>query len=178
VHRALSRELDQAQVTRELPHALSRYLALYAGVNGESSAVYPGVREGLAQCRARGWPLACVTNKPRELSVGLLPRPGLINEFALVVGGDSQPEKKPHPEPLLAACRALGVLPEQAVMVGDSENDAQAARAAGSFVVLVPYGYQHGTPLREVPADGIVDSLHAAVKWMDDYNQRVQASPT
>ena len=61
--------------------------------------------------------------------------------------------------PLLKTCEALGTQPARALMVGDSSNDAQAARAAGCPVVLVTYGYNHGQPVRAVDADGFVDSL-------------------
>jgi len=61
--------------------------------------------------------------------------------------------------PLLKACEWLGTAPGRTLMLGDSSNDAQAARAAGCPVVLVTYGYNHGRPVREVPADGYVDRL-------------------
>jgi phosphoglycolate phosphatase len=76
-----------------------------------------------------------------------------------VYGGDSFERKKPDPLPLLKTCEALGVSPTQALMVGDSSNDAQAARAAGCAVVLVRYGYNHGEPVDGVDADAHVDSL-------------------
>ena len=74
-------------------------------------------------------------------------------------GGDSFERKKPDPLPLHKTCEALGTLAAQTLMVGDSENDGLAARAAGCPVVLVSYGYNHGRPIREVDADGYVDSL-------------------
>ena len=57
------------------------------------------------------------------------------------------------------AREALGSLPARTLMVGDSSNDAQAARAAGCPVLLVSYGSNHGQPVREVDADGFIDSL-------------------
>ena len=74
-------------------------------------------------------------------------------------GGDSFVRKKPDPMPLLKACEALGTLPGRTLMVGDSSNDAAAARAAGCPVVLVTYGYNHGQPVHKVDADRFVDSL-------------------
>jgi phosphoglycolate phosphatase len=76
-----------------------------------------------------------------------------------VFGGDSFARKKPDPLPLIETCKALGTAPSQTLMVGDSANDARAARAAGCPVVLVSYGYNHGQPVAEVDADGIVDRL-------------------
>jgi phosphoglycolate phosphatase len=84
---------------------------------------------------------------------------GLSIFFTHVFGGDSFERKKPDPLPLLKTCEALGVKPAQALMVGDSSNDAQAARAAGCPVVLVRYGYNHGEPVDGVDADAHVDTL-------------------
>ena len=76
-------------------------------------------------------------------------------------GGDSFERKKPDPLPLLKTCEALGTLPARTLMIGDSSNDAAAARAAGCLVVLVTCGYNHGEPVLKVDADGFVDSLAA-----------------
>ena len=84
---------------------------------------------------------------------------GLAPFFDIVFGGDAFERKKPDPLPLLKTCEALGTRPERTLMVGDSSNDAKAARAAGCPVVLVTYGYNHGQPVRAVDADGFVDAL-------------------
>ena len=121
--------------------------------------VYPGVREGLAAMRARGWRLACVTNKPRAFALALLEAKGLSAEFEHVFGGDSFARQKPDPLPLIMACEALGTRPDQTLMVGDSRNDCEAARAAGCPVVLVSYGYNHGEPVADARPDRVVDRL-------------------
>ena len=79
--------------------------------------------------------------------------------FDLVFGGDAFERKKPDPMPVLKTCEALGAAPADTLVVGDSGNDAAAARAAGCPVVLVTYGYNHGEPVRAVEADGYLDSL-------------------
>jgi len=136
-----------------------RYQHHYLAINGEFAAVYPGVVEGLQQLRDAGLQLACLTNKPLSFASFLLKVKGLDHFFAHVFGGDSFERKKPDPLPLLKTCAALGVQPAQALMVGDSSNDAQAARAAGCPVVLVRYGYNHGEPVEGVDADAHVDAL-------------------
>jgi phosphoglycolate phosphatase len=103
--------------------------------------------------------MACLTNKPGEFARELLAAKGLASAFELVFGGDAFERKKPDPLPLLKTCEALGLAPAEVLMVGDSGNDAAAARAAGCAVVLVTYGYNHGEPIRAVEADGYVDSL-------------------
>ena len=139
--------------------AWALYQQHYAEVNGAHSVVFPGVVEGLTLLRARGLKLACLTNKPTAFALALLRLKGLDGFFSAVFGGDAFERKKPDPLPLLKTCEALGTAPQHTLMVGDSSNDARAARAAGCPVVLVSYGYNHGEPVREVDADGVVDRL-------------------
>ncbi len=139
--------------------AWQHYQQHYRQINGQFSAVYPGVVEGLAQLKARGLPMACLTNKPRAFALDLLAAKGLEGFFRVVFGGDSFERKKPDPLPLLRTCEALGSMPAQTLMIGDSQNDAQAARAAGCPVALVTYGYNHGEPVRSVDADAHVDRI-------------------
>ena len=102
-----------------------------------------------------------ITNKASRFVRPHLAQAGIESYFRLVIGGDDLPVKKPHPGPLLHAAREFGVEPAKLLMVGDSGNDAQAARAAGCPVLIVPYGYNEGTPVQNLDADGIVDSLLA-----------------
>ena len=135
------------------------YQAAYGPINGRYSRLYPGVAEGLQALRAQGLPLAVLTNKPRAHAQALLAAKGLDGYFSHVFGGDSFARKKPDPLPLLETCRALGTPPAATLMIGDSSNDAAAARAAGCPVALLSYGYNHGPPVGEVDADGCFDSL-------------------
>ena len=146
---------------------LQAYHRHYAQVNGQYSRVYDGVTEALEALSRRGLPLACVTNKPTEPARALLALKGLSRHFAHVVGGDAVNDKKPHPALLWRACELLNVPPQQAVMVGDSVNDAQAAQAAACPVVLVSTGYNHGKPVQSVPAD-----LH--VHRLDEWTSRLE----
>ena len=120
--------------------------------------------QGLRQLQSLGLKLACVTNKPTAYAQELLRSKALDGFFALTLGGDAVQRKKPDPQPLLMACELLGSVPSQTLMVGDSSNDAQAARAAGCPVLLVTYGYNHGQPVRAVDADAFTDSL-AEIPW-------------
>lgn len=139
--------------------AFANYQKHYLAINGQHSQVYPGVVEGLQGLRRAGLKLACLTNKPLAFADALLRLKGLDGFFSQVFGGDSFERKKPDPMPLLKTCAALGSSPARTLMIGDSSNDAKAARAAGCPVVLVTYGYNHGEPIRGVDADGFTDSL-------------------
>ena len=158
----LTQTLAQAGGAPELLQpAWTHYQRHYADINGRHADVYPGVREGLAAMRERGWRLACVTNKPRAFAQALLEAKGLSANFEHVFGGDSFARHKPDPLPLLKTCEALGTRPEHTLMVGDSRNDCEAARAAGCPVVLVSYGYNHGEPVADARPDAVIDRLDA-----------------
>lgn len=144
--------------------AWAAYQQAYRAVNGQYATVFPGVAEGLARLQALGLRLACLTNKPTEFARTLLAAKGLDTAFGLVFGGDAFARRKPDPLPVLETCAALGVAPAEALVVGDSSNDARAARAAGCPVVLLTYGYNHGEPVRAVDADGWFDSLDAVAQ--------------
>ena len=139
--------------------ALELYQQHYRIINGLHAQVYPGVVDGLLALQQAGLKLACLTNKPVGFARELLKLKGLDGFFSQVFGGDSFVAKKPDALPVLKTCEALGTLPGQTLMVGDSSNDALAARAAGCPVLLVTYGYNHGLPVQQVNADGYVDSL-------------------
>ena len=142
------------------PQARPIYWTHYIAANGHHSEVFKGVRESLQRLRAGGVQLACVTNKPMAFAQPLLQAMDLDHHFALVSGGDSHPRMKPDPLPLLAACERLGVAPARTLMVGDSTNDSEAARAAGCPVVLMRYGYNHGVPVDQVDCDAALDDLN------------------
>ena len=150
-----------AQVHEHYDAAYARYQFHYGEVNGRHATVYAGVVEGLQALRAAGLRLACLTNKPTVLAKHLLAAKGLDSFFVLTYGGDAFERKKPDPLPLQKTCEALGTDPARTLMIGDSSNDARAARAAGCPVVLVRYGYNHGQPVESIDADGFVDSLEA-----------------
>jgi phosphoglycolate phosphatase len=120
---------------------------------------FPGAAEGLLAVHAAGLRTAIVTNKQRRFAISLAQRLGLSAGVDVYVGGDSCARRKPDPMPLLFACELLGVAPNRALMVGDSINDVQAARAAGIPVICVPYGYTEGMDPRSLPCDLLLDSL-------------------
>jgi len=141
--------------------AWTLYQRHYAEINGAHSALFPGVVKGLEALRATGLPLACLTNKPGAFARELLKKKGIAEFFTVVFGGDAFERKKPDPLPLLKTCEALGTKPASTWMIGDSSNDAAAARAAGCPVVLMNYGYNHGEPIAAVPAMQHLDRLDA-----------------
>jgi len=163
IRQVLAQGLDADTAERQFDAALACYQRHYADINGSHVALYPEVISGLTALRAHGLRLACVTNKPFGFALALLRQTDLLGYFEVVYGGDSLPTRKPDPGPLLQVCADFGLAPEQVVAIGDSSNDALAARAAGCRVLNVPYGYNHGQPVQDVDSDGIVPTLlHAA----------------
>jgi phosphoglycolate phosphatase len=136
----------------------------YALENGRRAKPYPGVLEGLQAFRDAGLPMAVITNKAAAFTDPLLLATGLATWFEFAVSGDSLPEKKPHPMPLLHACRRMGSAADENLHIGDSRHDAAAARAAGCPVFLVPYGYNEGEDVQGIDCDAIVTSLAEAAR--------------
>ena len=159
VHRALGGGVDTRVDDALHARGLAAFHHHYLRENGVSARAYPGVHEGLAALRAKGFKLACVTNKPQAFADPLLERTGLARAFEYVLGGDALPHKKPDPRPMLHAAQQLGAAPAETVAIGDSINDALAARAAGMTVFAVPYGYNEGHDVHALDVDAVVSSL-------------------
>ncbi|MBA1155979.1 phosphoglycolate phosphatase [Microvirga mediterraneensis] len=141
-----------------LPTLVTRFLEIYEANASRHTEAYPGVADTLAGLRALGLPLGVVTNKPFGATIDILEALGLRTYFDAVIGGDTLPERKPHPAPILAALKQLGVAPEAALMIGDNYHDVQAARAAGVRTFAVTYGYSH-KPHAELGADRLIDTM-------------------
>jgi phosphoglycolate phosphatase len=170
IRSVLALDLDDAGVAARFEAAMDAYQRHYLSINGNHSALYPGVIEGLTAMKAQGLRLACVTNKPISFTTPLLKLKGLDGFFEVVYGGDSLPRKKPDPLPLQTVCADFGLEPAQVVAIGDSSNDAQAARAAGCPVLTVPYGYNHGEAIHKTDSDGIVATLLDAAILIRSHN--------
>lgn len=155
--------------------ALDLFNRHYQACNGRHSRLYPGVLEGLQDFQSQGLRLAVVTNKPEGFARPLLEHTGLAPYFELIVGGDTCARKKPDPLPFVHACEQMDVPLDRSLVVGDSLNDAQAARAAGLTVLMVPYGYNEGQDVQSLESDGIVDSIACAARWVRQINQTATA---
>lgn len=166
VARCLTASVGEARAQVLHTEALSLYQGFYFEESGRRSTVYPGVLEGLAQFRAMGLRLACVTNKAERFTLPLLRQMGLAPYFELVVSGDTLPRKKPDPMQLAHICAEFELAPERVLLVGDSVNDALAARAAGCPVLCVSYGYNEGEDVRNLDCDAIVDSVLEAANLL------------
>lgn len=138
---------------------LATFMRHYQAAVCDTSQLYDGVAEFIAACQQAHIPLACVTNKPYAPAKDLLAALNILQPFQLLIGGDTLPHKKPHPEPLLHCLRYFGVAAKDTLVLGDSRNDVEAALAAHIPCVAVSYGYNHGEPIEACKPEWIVDSL-------------------
>jgi phosphoglycolate phosphatase len=159
VHRALCDDAEGMADPETFARAYALFSDLYEQNTSKRSRLYPGAREGLDFLRGSNVKLGCVTNKRGRFTEPLLRALGILNDFDIVISGDTLPKKKPDPMPLLHASEMLGAKPENALMIGDSLNDIEAARAAGFQVVAVSYGYNQGRDIAAARPDAVVDSL-------------------
>lgn len=159
VERALTDALGLAPEASLLAQGHERFLYHYGQDVGSRTQLYSGVIEALAGLQAQGLILTLVTNKPKAFVPSLLQSFGLAEYFSLFLGGDSLPQKKPDPAPLLHVAEHFGIPPAACLMVGDSRHDMMAGKAAGFRTLAVPYGYNHGDPVSQSQPDAQVESL-------------------
>ncbi len=165
VKRALTGDMHATPDAALYEHALPIFEKHYAELLLRSR-VFEGVIEGLEAMKQAGYRLGCITNKVERYTTPLLQGIGLAKYFEIVLAGDTLPEKKPHPLPLLHAAKFFGVPIENLLLIGDSLNDTIAARAAGCPVFCVPYGYNHGEPVETLDMDAAIANLAAALPLM------------
>lgn len=159
VKRALVGQMEGEPEMALFERALPLFKQVYAEYNGRRSQLFPGVSEGLAWLKQQNYRLACITNKSEQFTIPLLRALHLEPLFELILSGDSLPEKKPHPLPLLHAAQFFQTDPHESLMLGDSVNDVRAARAAGFHVICVSYGYNHGEDIHQAQPDAVIDSF-------------------
>ena len=164
VKRTLTNSLDGEPDAELFAKAMPIYQRDYAKTLSVNTRPYPGVVDGLKAMQQAGFKLACITNKAEAFTLPLLKATGLHDYFEIILSGDSLPEKKPHPMPLLHACKHFGIAADEMLLIGDSLNDAQAARAAGCHIFVVPYGYNEGRDVRKLDCDRVVSSLVEAAE--------------
>jgi phosphoglycolate phosphatase len=169
VMRTLAGSLDDTDVPADLfAHARAVFFEQYHAINGQKAVVYAGVVQGLEALRHMGLLLGVVTNKPTEFTLPLLERTDLAKWMSVVVCGDTCERRKPDPQPIHHACEQLNCVPNRVLTIGDSINDALAGKAAGCSVLAVPYGYNEGMPVTDLPVDGIVTSVFEAPQWLQN----------
>ncbi len=160
----IERALATTGAVADLEAAHQRFLRVYEAAPTKLSRLYPGVAATLQSLRSSGARLAVCTNKQQRATLAVLNGLGISAYFDAVLGGDAVPFRKPDPRHLLAAIERLDATSNEAVMIGDNENDYAAARGAGVPVILMRYGY-----LRVAPETLAPDA------WLDHFSDIPQA---
>jgi phosphoglycolate phosphatase len=142
----------------------SEFLLHYAQHNGPETRVFPSVYDFLQHCTTIGKTLACVTNKPEHLARQLLQHLDMKKYFAMIIGGDTFPQRKPDPTALLHCCTQLHTPVARTLMIGDSETDVKSARAANMKVLCVSYGYNRSGHISVCNPDWVVDNFSVLIR--------------
>lgn len=162
VHRVLTNTREENAPQAQWEEGFSFFLQYYRDHLSDYTRPYPETEAGLGLLKSLGIPLVVITNKNEVLAVELLKQLNLADYFSLILGGDSLPEKKPSPMPLLHTAEVLNIQPKNIIMVGDSKNDILSAKAAGSLSVAVTFGYGDMQELvhhEETKPDWLIGSL-------------------
>ncbi len=168
VKRALlgKREIDEPLDEAYFKEAHGIFLEAYAKHLCEATRAYPHVIETLQALKAKGYRLTIITNKPAQFVEPILEHLGFGDLVESFLGGDSLPEKKPHPLPLHHMCERLELDIEASVMVGDSKNDILAANACGMQSIGVTYGYNYGEEITRYDPDAVVNDFSDLLKLL------------
>lgn len=158
------------------PELRQRFLDLYEARLCRETVLFPGVPDLLDTIEKQGLRWGIVTNKPGWLTEPLLVQLALTARAACVVSGDTMPNRKPHPDQLLHACKLTHTVPANCVYVGDAIRDVQAAHAAGMATVVARYGYiaAHEQPA-DWDADIMIDTPTGLLPWLSA--QRTGTAP-
>jgi phosphoglycolate phosphatase len=162
--RALAASTGSPASEAQLAAAMPVFERHYDRELGRRTRPYPGVEEGLADMRAQGLRLGCVTNKAGRFARAHLERAGLAHWLECVVAGDEVARPKPDPMPYRVGCERLGIAPAAVLAIGDSRSDVDSARGAGCTIWCVPYGYRQGEPVSALACDALVEDLRDAAR--------------
>jgi phosphoglycolate phosphatase len=161
IRRALGEQATEADVQEGLEYFLEHYRKHAL----DFTVLYPGVRPALDRLLAAGKLLAVLTNKPVDVSRAIVEGLGVGGHFFRVYGGNSFDFKKPHPAGVEALLRETGIIPGDAMMVGDSAVDIRTARNAGIRACGVTYGFQPEGFTDPAP-DVLVDNMESLADWV------------
>lgn len=175
VHRALTNDHNSDAPDALWQQGFALFVQYYHQHIADYSSPYAGVVQGIQLLKSLAYPVVVVTNKSERFALKLLADLGLLDEFSLVLGGDSLPEKKPSALPLQHVCEVLHIAPKQLAMVGDSHNDILAAKAAGAYAIGVDYGYEDMALLAQDPRTAPDAIIHSLVELYEAI--KVQAAP-
>lgn len=147
--------LEQYNIHEDTNVPVERYLEYYSSHLTDTTVMYPGTKETLEALNS--YSKAIVTNKPERFAVKICSTLGLYEHFKVIVGGDTVPERKPSPVPIIYLLKNLNVKPEEAILVGDGKADIDSGKASNLRTVAATYGY--GEAGFEEEADFVIEAM-------------------
>lgn len=160
VHKLMERSL-QSEDPGMIEDAIQIFARHYREHCLDFSTLYEGAREVLDHFRAKK--MAVISNKPDEFTLAILKGLGVDHYFNIILGGDSQPELKPSPAPILHILKELAAPPERAVIIGDGTTDIESGKRAGVHTCAVTYGYRSRVALAPAKPEFMIESLRELV---------------
>lgn len=164
IRRALTDGDDNQPVDQALWDKAHKLALGYYPYHHDIQYLFAGVKAFLETMQQHAVKMAIVTNKPVQFVEPLLKELGINQFFQWFIGGDSLPQKKPAPEPLLYVLKQAGVSNTQALFIGDSRSDIRAAKAANVPCAALTYGYNHGEPIANENPTWVIDNLNDLLK--------------
>lgn len=147
-----------------------RLLSLYQQHLARETRLFDGMAELLTFIERQGMNWGVVTNKPAFLTQPLMTALGLAERAVCIISGDTTANKKPHPEPLLHACRLAGSEAGHCLYVGDAERDVRAGHLAGMHTLVALFGYIGNEDRPEAwGADALVSDPGAIIAWIETH---------
>lgn len=161
----------------EFAQLRQEFLDYYQGNIARKTDLFPGMYDVLEGIEQRGFNWGVVTNKPSWLTDPLMEALNLQQRSACTISGDTLSERKPHPAPLLHACKLAGSHPDECVYIGDAERDITAGRRARMKTLLALFGYlgENDNPEAWL-ADAMIEQPQAILEWLDQQNQQIKSS--
>lgn len=159
IKRAMTGEAHPSADPDRFEETMAVFWQYYGEHMSDNGGLFPGVLEGVCELKQLGYQLAVVTNKHSRFTLPLLENLGVAQHMDYIGCGDQFSQLKPDPAPLLETAAHFGVKPEQTLMIGDSVNDVQSARAAGCGILVVSYGYRDCERAEDLHADGVIASI-------------------
>jgi len=152
----------------DLDDIRQRFFAAYTALGNRNTVLFPGMAEVLTEIERRQWRWGIITNKPIALTEPLIDDLNLRQRSAINVSGDTTPHPKPHPAPMLHACKHLKVKPENCLYIGDAERDIAAARAANMPSLAATWGYlEPDDNPANWHANALIDHPSDIFTWLD-----------
>lgn len=154
----------------ELENLRRRFLEIYAENLCRETRLFPGIPQLLATLSENGFNWGVVTNKPGYLTEPLVAQLTIQPPPACIVSGDTTTNRKPHPEPMLLACKQAGSNPHECLYVGDAERDIHAGKQAGMKTLVALFGYITDSEDPETwGADGMIRAPMEIFDWLKQH---------